>query len=80
MLQLSVDLSCEAAVVIGHGNVAIDVCRILLTPVDILRVSILKINICWFVRSFIYFTYLLTDLPIYFQCIQEYLFSDCIVM
>ena len=65
MLQLSVDLSCEAAVVIGHGNVAIDVCRILLTPVDILRVSILKINICWFVRSFVRLFILLTYLLTY---------------
>ncbi|GBD50122.1 FAD-dependent oxidoreductase [Methylopila sp. Yamaguchi] len=33
----SFDLSCEAAVIVGHGNVAIDVCRILLKSVDELR-------------------------------------------
>ena len=38
-LQLNVDLSqTDTAVIFGHGNVAIDVARILLTPVDILRV------------------------------------------
>ena len=38
-LQLNVDLSqTDTAVVFGHGNVAIDVARILLTPVDILKV------------------------------------------
>ena len=30
------DLSCDTAIVIGHGNVAADVARILATPVDIL--------------------------------------------
>lgn len=31
------DLSCDEAVIIGQGNVAIDVCRILAKPVDELR-------------------------------------------
>ncbi|MDR4306788.1 FAD-dependent oxidoreductase [Chelatococcus sambhunathii] len=31
------DFSCEAAVILGHGNVAIDVCRILSKSVDELR-------------------------------------------
>ncbi len=31
------DLSAERAVVVGHGNVALDVARILLQPVDVLR-------------------------------------------
>lgn len=31
------DLDCDSAVVIGQGNVAIDVCRILASPVDRLR-------------------------------------------
>jgi ferredoxin/flavodoxin---NADP+ reductase len=30
------DLSGEAVVVVGHGNVAADLCRILLTPIDLL--------------------------------------------
>ena len=36
--QLQVDLECEAAVVLGHGNVALDVARILLTPIPFLEV------------------------------------------
>ncbi|XP_070579756.1 NADPH:adrenodoxin oxidoreductase, mitochondrial-like isoform X2 [Ptychodera flava] len=35
--RLNPDLSSDTAVVIGHGNVALDVARILLTPVDILQ-------------------------------------------
>jgi ferredoxin--NADP+ reductase len=31
---LTPDLSCEEAVVFGHGNVALDICRILAQPVD----------------------------------------------
>ncbi|XP_041829251.1 NADPH:adrenodoxin oxidoreductase, mitochondrial [Melanotaenia boesemani] len=35
--QLSPDLSCETAVILGQGNVALDVARILLSPCDILK-------------------------------------------
>jgi ferredoxin/flavodoxin---NADP+ reductase len=35
--DLPVDLSCERAVVVGNGNVAMDVTRILATPPDALR-------------------------------------------
>ncbi|XP_069563585.1 NADPH:adrenodoxin oxidoreductase, mitochondrial [Brachyistius frenatus] len=35
--ELSPDLSCETAVILGQGNVALDVARILLSPVDILQ-------------------------------------------
>ncbi|CAB1449030.1 unnamed protein product [Pleuronectes platessa] len=35
--QLSPDLSCETAVILGQGNVALDVARVLLSPVDILK-------------------------------------------
>ncbi|XP_074518607.1 NADPH:adrenodoxin oxidoreductase, mitochondrial [Halichoeres trimaculatus] len=35
--KLSPDLSCETAVVLGQGNVALDVARILLSPLDILK-------------------------------------------
>ncbi|KAK7004906.1 hypothetical protein BgiMline_006451 [Biomphalaria glabrata] len=35
--NLPVDLDCESAVVLGHGNVAVDVARILLTPTNILE-------------------------------------------
>ena len=38
-MQLNPDLSVENAVVLGQGNVALDVARILLTPIDILKVS-----------------------------------------
>uniref|UniRef100_A0A3B4U1V5 NADPH:adrenodoxin oxidoreductase, mitochondrial n=1 Tax=Seriola dumerili TaxID=41447 RepID=A0A3B4U1V5_SERDU len=35
--QLSPDLSCETAVILGQGNVALDVARVLLSPVDMLK-------------------------------------------
>ncbi|XP_056324938.1 NADPH:adrenodoxin oxidoreductase, mitochondrial isoform X2 [Danio aesculapii] len=35
--ELCPDLSCETAVVLGQGNVALDVARILLSPVDMLK-------------------------------------------
>lgn len=35
--QLSPDLSCETAVILGQGNVALDVARILLAPIDMLK-------------------------------------------
>ena len=38
-LQLNPDLSGEVAVIIGQGNVALDVARILLTPTPLLEVS-----------------------------------------
>lgn len=38
VLQLNPNLDTDSVVVLGQGNVAIDVARILLTPVDILRV------------------------------------------
>ncbi|OWF50606.1 NADPH:adrenodoxin oxidoreductase, mitochondrial [Mizuhopecten yessoensis] len=37
--DLKVDLSAERAVILGHGNVAVDVARILLTPIDILKTT-----------------------------------------
>ncbi|KAE8576836.1 hypothetical protein XENTR_v10004337 [Xenopus tropicalis] len=37
--HLHPDLSCDTAVILGQGNVALDIARILLSPVDILRVS-----------------------------------------
>ena len=40
MLQLQPSLDTDTAVVFGHGNVAIDVARILLSPIDALRVNI----------------------------------------
>lgn len=36
--NLKINLDVEEAVIIGQGNVAIDVARILLTPVDKLKV------------------------------------------
>lgn len=36
--NLEIDLSGKTAVIIGQGNVAVDVARILLTPIDILKV------------------------------------------
>lgn len=37
--SLKVDLDVDHAVIVGQGNVALDVSRILLTPVDELRVG-----------------------------------------
>lgn len=37
--NIKIDLNAEHAVIIGQGNVALDVARILLSPVDILRVG-----------------------------------------
>ena len=36
--NLNIDLSGEDAVILGQGNVAIDVARILLSPIDKLKV------------------------------------------
>lgn len=44
-LQLSPDLSCETAVILGQGNVALDVARILISPIDILKASWLSVNL-----------------------------------
>lgn len=38
-MQLHLDLSCDTAVVLGQGNVALDVARILLSPLDLLKVT-----------------------------------------
>ncbi|KAM4663051.1 NADPH:adrenodoxin oxidoreductase, mitochondrial [Discoglossus pictus] len=35
--HLSPDLSSDTAVILGHGNVALDIARMLLTPLDLLR-------------------------------------------
>ncbi|KFR17271.1 hypothetical protein N306_14412, partial [Opisthocomus hoazin] len=35
--DLKPDLSCETALVLGHGNVALDIARILLSPLGLLR-------------------------------------------
>ncbi|NXM72433.1 ADRO protein, partial [Serilophus lunatus] len=35
--DLKPDLSCETALILGHGNVALDIARILLTPLQLLR-------------------------------------------
>lgn len=43
-LQLNLDV--ETAVIIGQGNVALDIARILLTPIDILKVSY-NIQMCF---------------------------------
>jgi len=37
--NIKLDLNVEHAVIVGQGNVALDVARILLTPVDKLRVG-----------------------------------------
>lgn len=37
--SLRLDLDVERAVIVGQGNVALDIARLLLTPVHLLRVS-----------------------------------------
>lgn len=39
ILQLNVDLDTEDVVILGQGNVALDVARILLTPISVLKVG-----------------------------------------
>lgn len=55
-------MSGDTAVVIGHGNVALDVARILLTPIQLLKVIIssnntmtIIINITTINNTFFYF-------------------------
>ena len=40
-LQNKLDFECEDAVIVGIGNVALDIARILLSPIDLLAVSFL---------------------------------------
>ena len=50
--QLQINLSSENVVVIGHGNVALDCARILLTPVDtVLKVCLICIKVHIITRS-----------------------------
>ena len=44
LFQLAPDLDADTAAVIGHGNVALDVARILLTPISLLRVCLINNN------------------------------------
>lgn len=44
-VQLNPDLSCDTAVILGQGNVALDVARLLLSPINILKVSDAQVNI-----------------------------------
>lgn len=59
--ELPVNLDVESAVVIGQGNVAVDVARILLTPVDILWVSVAGCYVVCFWLSCVW-------LFVYFSC------------
>lgn len=36
--NLAVDLNTDCAIVLGQGNVALDVARVLLSPIDVLKV------------------------------------------
>ena len=44
--KLKPNLDTDVCVVLGQGNVAIDVARILLTPLDLLKVSSSLLNFC----------------------------------
>lgn len=52
LCQLQPDLDTDTAVILGQGNVAVDVARILLTPVDEL-----KVIYAYFVLFSIYFSF-----------------------
>ena len=60
MLQLNPDLSGEVAMVIGNGNVALDVARMLLTPVDNLKVHLSLCTLYLFVYMVNTVTYTLS--------------------
>lgn len=53
--NLNINLDVEEAVILGQGNVAIDIARILLTPVDKLKVCS-KLN---FLKKFNIFKYII---------------------
>lgn len=61
ILQLQVDLDTDTAVVFGHGNVALDLARMLLTPLDILAVSV-PVHFTCFLRKPYSFLFLSTIL------------------
>lgn len=42
--NLNIDLNTEDAVILGQGNVAIDIARILLSPIDKLMVIYVKLH------------------------------------
>lgn len=42
--DLDINLDTEEAVVLGHGNVAVDIARILLSPIDKLKVALSLIS------------------------------------
>lgn len=42
--QLNPDLSGEVAVIIGQGNVALDIARVLLTPTKLLEVKFINMQ------------------------------------
>ena len=52
-IQLKPNLDTDVAVVIGQGNVAIDVARILLTPIDILKVCIYMAHVSLVLSTFV---------------------------
>lgn len=43
--QLEPDLSAETAVILGQGNVALDVARILLSPIELLEVTFIFLHL-----------------------------------
>lgn len=78
--QLSPSLDTDTAIVLGQGNVAIDVARMLLAPVDMLRVSALLSGLasCYLLQTLYvqhklqYNTNLFHVLRAFFQVIMHY--------
>jgi len=60
--DLKINLDVEEAVVIGQGNVAIDVARILLTPVDKLKVIFKFLTNVFILNYKVYF-----ELQVFYQ-------------
>lgn len=65
--NIQIDLNVEHAIIVGQGNVALDVARILLKPVDELRVGTVDElnNKFWYLKCIIYFYFQKTDITEY---------------
>ena len=83
-LQLEPDLSSETAVILGQGNVALDVARILLSPIELLEVinnkhSVSFSHLCYFQTKRIMgsdsLSYARVILNMYFYCFHWAMFK-----
>ena len=83
-LQLEPDLSSETAVILGQGNVALDVARILLSPIELLEVinnkhSVSFSHLCYFQTKRVMgsdsLSYARVILNVYFYCFHWAMFK-----